>query len=296
MEIIDISGVASAAVHDGTFHADDVFSIAILRMMNPTIKVIRSRNLEVLAQADIRIDVGGKHSPSTCDFDHHMTGGAGKRANGIPYAACGLIWKHFGRTLVRSDHVFEHIERKIIQTVDAIDSGYLISGIDTSTYYNIADAFDAFNPAWNDEDQNHDAAFMRAVEYAITVLSNEIRHSRAFESGRGFVLEAVARATDPRYVLLERYCPWQDVVVNETHALYVLFPAPTGDWRIRAVPDRMGSFAVRRPLPAHWGGLTREELAAVTGVEDALFCHQALFIAGAVSREGVLKMMELALR
>jgi uncharacterized UPF0160 family protein len=294
--MINLREIKTAAVHDGTFHADDVLAAAIIRMLNPGIGIIRSRDPETLQKADIRVDVGGKYSPASGDFDHHMPGGAGRRSNGIPYAACGLIWKHSGKIVAGSDYVSEHIERKIIQTVDAIDSGYNIDRVDSSVYYNAADIIDAFNPAWSDEDQNYDAAFMRAVSYAETMLANEIRHSRAYEAGRGYVYQAVKKAGDPRYIVLERYCPWQDVVIPETKALYVLFPAPTGDWRIRAVPERMGSFNVRHPLPSHWGGLSRDELRAVTGVPDALFCHQALFIAGAVSFEGAMKMLEIALK
>ncbi|HEY1406673.1 MAG TPA: MYG1 family protein, partial [Spirochaetota bacterium] len=92
------------------------------------------------------------------------------------------------------------------------------------------------------------------------------------------------------------YCPWQDIVVRETDALYVLFPSATGDWRIRAVPDRIGAFTVRKYLPKVWGGKTPEELAAITGVADATFCHQSLFIAGAASRAGAEKLLALALR
>jgi uncharacterized UPF0160 family protein len=289
--------IKTIAVHDGTFHADDVFAVAILLLINPKLTVVRSRNPETLANADFRIDVGGKHSSATGDFDHHMTGGAGKRPNGIPYAACGLIWKKFGSLLAPGERTFEHIDRRIVQTVDAIDSGYECGDSkQTLSQYTIADAVDAFNPAWNDADQDNDTAFMRAVVFTQDVMRNELRHSAAFDAGRTYVVEAVSRATDPRVVILDHYCPWQEIVVRETAALFVIFPSATGDWRIRAVPDKIGSFAVRRQLPKHWGGLSPEQLAAVTGVEDAIFCHQGLFIAGAASREGVMKLLEIALR
>ncbi|MGL4368884.1 MAG: MYG1 family protein, partial [Spirochaetota bacterium] len=115
-------------------------------------------------------------------------------------------------------------------------------------------------------------------------------------AARGKVQEAIRASKDPRFVVLESYCPWQEVVVLETQAQFVLFPSSTGDWRIRAVPDKIGSFYTRRSFPKHWGGLSREELAAVTGVEDATFCHPALFIAGAKSKEGAMKLLNLAIR
>jgi uncharacterized UPF0160 family protein len=37
------------------------------------------------------------------------------------------------------------------------------------------------------------------------------------------------------------------------------------------------------------------ELAAVCGVQDAVFCHNGRFIAGAGSLQGALRMAELAL-
>jgi uncharacterized UPF0160 family protein len=292
-----LSTITTIAVHDGTFHADDVFACAIIRILRPDIEIIRTRDEERLAAAGFRIDVGGKHQLSTGDFDHHMTGGCGARKSGFPYAACGLIWKHFGMLIVKNEKIFDKVDRLLIQTIDAVDSGYSF-GEDKLPYqhYTISDSIDSFNPSWNDPDQDSDAAFMKALDFAQTVLSNEIRHSAGFEAARGKVYECVRASKDPRYIVLDCYCPWQEIVVLETQAQFVLFPTTNGDWRIRAVPDKIGSFFNRRSLPKHWGGLTREELVAVTGIQDALFCHQALFIAGAKSKEGTLKMLELALR
>jgi uncharacterized UPF0160 family protein len=49
----------------------------------------------------------------------------------------------------------------------------------------------------------------------------------------------------------------------------------------------LGSFENRRDLPAAWAGLDGPELAALTGVEDALFCHAKRFLVVARSREGI---------
>ena len=90
------------AVHDGVFHADDVFAVAILKIINEDIEIIRTRDDEVLATADMRLDVGGRYNPETGDYDHHLVQGAGERKNGIPYASCGLIWKHFGMQIAKT--------------------------------------------------------------------------------------------------------------------------------------------------------------------------------------------------
>lgn len=49
-----------------------------------------------------------------------------------------------------------------------------------------------------------------------------------------------------------------------------------------------------KPLPQEWPGNRDEELAKVTGAEDAVFCHTGRFIAVAKSLEGIKKMAQLA--
>ncbi len=49
------------ATHNGNFHADDVFSIAALKHIFPSFTLIRTRDLALIAKADIVIDVGGEY-------------------------------------------------------------------------------------------------------------------------------------------------------------------------------------------------------------------------------------------
>ena len=60
------------------------------------------------------------------------------------------------------------------------------------------------------------------------------------------------------------------------------------------MPRELGSFANRKDLPAAWAGLNGEELAAVTGVADAIFCHAKRFMAAAESRDGVQALVRQA--
>jgi uncharacterized UPF0160 family protein len=56
------------------------------------------------------------------------------------------------------------------------------------------------------------------------------------------------------------------------------------------------SFDARADLPEAWAGLRDAELAAVTGVADAGFCHNGRFIASAKSYEGIRAMAALAVK
>ncbi len=284
------------AVHDGVFHADDVFAVAILKIIHKDIEIIRSRDEAVLAQAQMRLDVGGKYAPESGDFDHHLVDGAGERKNGIPYASCGLIWKHFGSQIAKTKNQFEYIDKRLIQSIDAIDCGYSVGEEDLIIqHYSVSDAIDVFNPVWFKIEEGHDRAFSEAVDFAVKLILLELDRAIGFDKARSIITEAVENATNPHLLVLDRYCPWQIIINEYPDILYVVFPSTTGDWRVRAVPRQMGGFACRKQLPEAWAGAKKEHLAAITGVSDALFCHPARFIAGAVSKDGALVLAHKAL-
>ena len=67
-------------------------------------------------------------------------------------------------------------------------------------------------------------------------------------------------------------------------------------YMIHAVPVSADSFDARADLPASWAGLRDADLARVTGVADATFCHNGRFIAAAKSYEGIYAMALQALQ
>src|ERR1035437_8220507 len=94
------------STHNGTFHTDDVFAVATLSLfLNDKVTIVRTRDVDIIANADFVCDVGGEHDSARSRFDHHQQGGAGKRANGTPYAAFGLVWKEFGEQLSGSKEI-----------------------------------------------------------------------------------------------------------------------------------------------------------------------------------------------
>ncbi len=114
------------ATHNGNFHADDVFSVAALRRIFPSFKLIRTRDLELIAKADIVIDVGGEYDSDADRFDHHQRGGAGERENGIPYSSFGLIWQKYGLEICQGNQdVANAVDAGLVSTIDAIDCGHV---------------------------------------------------------------------------------------------------------------------------------------------------------------------------
>jgi uncharacterized UPF0160 family protein len=288
------------ATHDGSFHADEVFAIAALGLLGEPIEVLRTRDRDVLARADLRIDVGFRYDPSTGDFDHHQREFDSVRENGIRYASFGLIWREFGVRVCDGDgEVADAVDASLVQGVDANDTGQqlsepLVEGVYPLTVNGVVGGF---NARWDEElaPEQERLRFDEAVDLARGILAREVLSAASGRRSVRIVQEAIAAATDPRLIEIPVNAPWKQVLVPAApDALYIIYPKRQG-FGLEAVPRELGSFENRRDLPAAWGGLEGGDLVAVTGVGDALFCHAKRFLAVASSHEGIERLARLAL-
>lgn len=287
--------------HSGGFHADEVFGVATLRIMlgdGEDVEIVRSRDPEVIATGDYVLDVGGIYDASKQRFDHHQEEGAGGRENGILYSSFGLVWKHYGEVVSGNAEVARLIDERLVAPIDAVDNG-----IDIAEYkfenvrpYTISDVISLMRPSWKDTDRDYDAHFLKAVDLAEKLLEREILHTQAEVEGEKHIRKQIESAPDKRVVLIDHNFPWERVVTEYPEVLYVVYQYDEDNWRVQAARSSTSSFAMRKPLPVEWGGKTGEEFTRVSGVLDATFCHRKLFTCGAKSREGVLKLAELAVK
>ncbi len=288
------------ATHDGSFHADEVFAIAALGLVDESLDVVRSRERDVVSGADLRVDVGFADDPSTGDFDHHQRDFDRRRENGVGYASFGLVWREFGaRICAGDDEIAESVDLSLVQSVDANDTGQqltrpLVDGVHPISVNGIVGGF---NARWDESltDAQERARFDEAVALAGGILVREIAGAASGRRATRIVQEAIAQAADPRVVELDLDVPWKRTLVPEApEALYVIYPKRQG-FGCQAVPRELGSFENRRDLPAQWAGLDGADLVAVTGVQDALFCHAKRFLVVARSRAGIERLAALAL-
>lgn len=240
------------------------------------------------------IDVGGEYDADVGRFDHHQRGGAGERENGIPYSSFGLIWQKYGLEICEGNQdVAKAVDAGLVLKIDAIDCGY-VEGIYGGI--SLSQAISMFNPTWQ-EDSDFDVCFDEAVEYTARLLKRFIASANGGISAKDVVAKAIDNAEDPRVIVLEKYTPWKRTVnALSEEALYMVYPSQTGQWRIQTVSAELGSFEDRKPLPKQWAGLSDKELQEVTKIDDAIFCHNGLFIAGAESFESTMRMASIALQ
>lgn len=300
------------ATHNGTFHADDVFGVAVLLLLHPQAELVRTRESATIASADFAVDVGGEWDPARGRFDHHQRGFSGARPNGVVYASAGLVWQAFGVRLVAqligSEHadpalaqaVATDLDVELVQHLDRADTG---ASHGAPGLFGLSALLSQFNTTWDDpaaagkDGRAALAGFHKALEVTTLFIQASLDHSRARHQGAQLVRLADKMLGGAVLVLPRGSLPWTEVVCAEMPGvLFVVYPDSSDtQFQLHVVTVEPNSFVARKDLPRAWAGLRDAELAAVCGVQDAVFCHNARFIAGAASLQGALRMAALAL-
>lgn len=282
--------------HSGVFHADEVMATAILNRAigkTPVWRVPMVKDADPQPD-DIIYDIG--HG----SLDHHQAGGNGVRPNGIPYAACGLVWKTYGTRIDGvDDDIVAAVDADLIQSIDAMDIGICADNDSNIPVVTLSAAIFDFNPAWNDLMRDApgywDSRFMAAVEFAGVILRNAIAKAKADREAKSYVDRAVAEA-EYGVAVLDTAVPWDRQIFQadpDGNILFVVFPSIRGGWNWQSVPDKPGSFGQRKPCPKKYRGLSGADLDAATGIPGGIFCHAAGFIGGNETREGAIATARL---
>jgi uncharacterized UPF0160 family protein len=296
-------GTYTIVTHCGNFHTDEIMAVAVLKLVltDKPVKIIRTRDTEVIKKADFAVDIGGENDPERNRFDHHQKGGAGERPNSIPYSSFGLVWKQYGSQLCGSPEAAEIVEERLVWPVDAADSGVptyqnVIADLNPYILHNITEIF---RPTWKESAQTHtmDDAFADALELYSKIIVREIRRAHDNLDGERFVEESYEHAIDRQLVVLDGNYPWHRVLSKKPEPLYVVKPdaGNGGRWKVSAVRTNEETFQNRKDLPKHWAGRAGGALIKATGVHDAIFCHDKLFIAVAGSKDGAIALARLAI-
>lgn len=291
--------------HNGIFHCDEVIAISILNILFNEVKdieVIRSRNLELLKNnTSMMIDIGGGM------FDHHQKGGNGQRENGIQYASSGLIWRTYGIEVIELlsegkldkisiEKIFEIVDNDIIQNIDKEDNG---QGNVVHPFQFIKE----FLPNWYEEEKDYDKCFEECANLSSKILGKIIK---GYVSNEVAMCEICSRLSNLEtcnngiLVLPSQTIPWLETIIDynknesDNGIDFVVFPYPDGGYALQCVPPSMEDIFLQRiSLPKDWAGETTN-LANISGVDSATFCHRGRFFARAGLFSDVIKMCNLA--
>jgi uncharacterized UPF0160 family protein len=153
---------------------------------------------------------------------------------------------------------------------------------------------------WDDLGGEQEPSFQEAIQMAWRFLIRPaIRKAlgRVISRDRVKVVLAAARLTG--LAVFDQYEPaWTEVILEEDRERrirFVVYPT-TDSWRCQQVPLQPHSALARQSFPSAWLSLSNQAFQEASGVSDATFCHRAGFLCGAKSKEGALRLAELALR
>ena len=265
---------AKAFTHSGKFHADDVFSSALLLYLNPKITIARGNRVPEDYDG-IVFDIGRGA------YDHHQRDSR-VRENGIAYAAFGLLWEKLGAQILGEEAALK-FDEAFVQPLDCNDN--------TGEKNDLATLIGNFNPVWDDAGNGQEsltaeerargltAGFLRAVQAAGMILENQFARYRAnarADQRIAEILQQQAPGTDRRILVLPEFIPCQKQL-KETDIAFVVFPSNRGGYCIQP-QKKKGSMNYKCSFPEAWLGLENEELVQATGLASAGFCHKGGFL------------------
>lgn len=274
--------------HSGRFHADEVFAIAMLKRLekfNP-LPIVRSRDSDVIAKAQIVLDVGAQFVPQTLRFDHHQNDFTEARENQIPYATAGMIWRHFAKEILQAealqaDNEIEFaqqwVDEKLIQDLDAVDNGLFSNDPRPSVSLLIA----LMNQS-SDEEELQEIAFYKAIDFASDILQNFI--SAAVTQAKVVTqLETKLEGLENGIWILDDKISFKDFIRNRPEIQRVVYPRND---------EQYGVFCNGNDnhLPQRFRGLREAELNQASNLSDAIFCHKSGFMAVTLSKESALTL------
>ena len=282
---------AKAFTHSGKFHADDVFSSALLLYLNPQITITRGNRVPEEYDG-IVFDIGRGR------YDHHQRDSR-VRENGVPYAAFGLLWEELGGEILGGT-LAQRFDEEFVQPLDNNDN--------TGEKNELATLIGNFNPVWDEteaadgvteeeRDRGLSVGFLRAVQVAGMVLENKFARYRADARADEKINQVLAmqeiQGGDARILVLPEFVPCQKRL-KETDIAFVIFPSNRGGYCIQPQkkPDSMN---YKCNFPKQWLGLENEELQAATGLASAGFCHKGGFLMTVGDEADAIRACEISL-
>ena len=277
---------ATAFTHSGKFHADDVFSSALLLYLNPEIRIIRGNKVPEDFDG-IVFDIGRGR------YDHHQKDSR-IRENGIPYAAFGLLWEELGAEVL-GEELAQKFDESFVQPLDNNDN--------TGEKNELATLIGNFNPTWDAQGGN-DEAFFQAVSVAGMILENKFerylgneradkRVEEILEEHQKAILSGEKSKEEARILILPEFVPCQKRL-SETEIAFVIFPSNRGGYCIQPQKKEY-SLNYKCSFPVEWLGLENEELVAATGLPSVGFCHKGGFLMTTGTLEDAVKACEISL-
>lgn len=280
------------------FEAATVFGVALLQRHHPGAKLVHMDDGMVFNGCDLRVFID-METP-------RLEIGAGT------FTSFGAVVKHY--CAKTEDDRRSQLMDGLIDLVELIDRP--LPGNDRSP--TLHDLIDGMNPPWDAADTYavYENAFNDAVEFAQRILGSLIGKVMENRRAREYVALAITKAKAPgvqidtRILVLEKACPWTDVIDEMTdHAAHLEFVVTPNEmaneardsWQVLCVPKPFANAGYRRLFPRAWDKFTTQTpgsdgLANFTGVRSASFIHLNRHLCRTSSLTDAIELARVALK
>lgn len=227
--------ITIGVTHGGVFQADEVFATALLKILYPSIKIMRVSEVPESLKSNpsvIVYDIGGGK------YDHHQQP-LETRSNGVAYSSFGLVWRDFGHYILPNEQSFKFVDKMLVEYIDKHDNGQETNLLSV--------AFRWINMSWQDEDRSNMDQFNKAVEAAKYILEGLIHRKKSEEEADRLVDIALDR--NPGHILiLDRYVPLSPDIREDVY--YYIYPNERNGYNVSIINDK--NKMARRYLPGEW--------------------------------------------
>lgn len=293
--------------HDGRFHADEVSGVALLLHLYNISEIIRTRDEEILEKGKndtntIVLDVGKEYDVLSNNYDHHQKSFSETFSNDytIPLSSCGLIWKHFGKDIIRklvekdlthdmTEKIYQIMYKKVFLSIDANDNGIKSikssSKVEYNFFYTVTldEIVGSFNTPGNDNDLDQ---FNKAVSICSQYFENKIKQVfksvSDYEKDLPYFTEVYKKYHELGYLYLDDDSVYYGSYINdfdkENEVLYFISKKNDQNYKIYTRRINPGSFDIVAPI------IPENDARELVG-DDLIFVHKAHFIGGCKTLE-----------
>jgi uncharacterized UPF0160 family protein len=260
--------------HNGSFHADEVAAVALLHLYGMIdyleLDLIRTREIEIINQADIVLDVGGIHDPANLRFDHHQI------KNG-EISTAGLVWDWLKQQTGEMNGEIENL----INAIDKHDCG-----VAKMPDFSFAQIIGSYNHSDLFDESKQQVAFNDAVKIAITFIGSlMIKQQQLIQTTKIIEDSMVRRIGNHKILVLKEYAPnWPALVhgggqyASITHVIW--YVKEKNGWCVQIPAVKENSFVLAHPR--------------LVADDNAIFIHQNGFFGVYASKEAILNMLRLS--
>jgi uncharacterized UPF0160 family protein len=284
--------------HDGTFHADELVAIALLKkfVVPNNTEVIRTRDelklKEYLVDKSVFvIDVGREFNEKNKNFDHHHRSFNEKWDDGVVLSSCGLVWRHIKRRGYLKKYNYKSIrnmEEKIIKRIDLHDNGF--GRWPLATMFSIC----------NRENSTYED-FNKALDMAKVYVENIFYQERVNEKNE-VIFKNDLKKYDGGEIFFSQISIKNGFLLkklaNETKTLVFIHPSQEYDederWYAKSIKRLDDDYdEISALVPQNFRGLSNKRLVEYSGVKGAIFVHRAGHMAVCKTKKAAIKMANL---